>query len=382
MDSISPEASTSNILELTISHGGQQYHISIAASATVAELREVLSRETGVAPTSQKLVFKGKPLITPSTLAVSLDALNIPNSSKLLLIGAKIAAVSAFVKQAQDLQKRYEVSKSRPTVKPRTTAAGGKMVMDLNDLRRSGVNAYGRIEVLPNCPHEDLRRERLLRLSKDEAVLGETTHRYYYTRVQLTITGIDCMTTREWTVGLLSELHPQRDPTLLGLNKNAGEAIYLRIMTDDLSGLRPVSSVSFFPSSCWKLTECNAGQYFHTRMVLLHELTHNKHGDHDEKFKTLNSLLNKEVKAYEAAKKAGAHRLGGDVGDHYEPEEVLEEMCGSAGPGHTTSGSHTPSTPRSRTPSRMVEDENGAWEMEQRRLAILRAAEQRSKKPT
>lgn len=117
-------------------------------------------------------------------------------------------------------------------------------------------------------------------------------------------------------------------------------------------------------------------------MVLLHELTHNKHGDHDEKFKTLNSLLNKEVKAFEAAKKAGAHRLGGDVGDHYEPEEVVEEMCGSAGPGHTMSGTRTPSTPRGRTPSRMVEDENGAWEMEQRRLAILRAAEQRSKKPT
>lgn len=116
-------------------------------------------------------------------------------------------------------------------------------------------------------------------------------------------------------------------------------------------------------------------------MVLLHELTHNKHGDHDEKFKTLNSLLNKEVKAFEAAKKAGAHRLGGDIGDHYEPEEVLEEMCGSAGPAHTSSANRSiSSTPRSRTPSKMVEDENGAWETEQRRLAILRAAEERSKK--
>lgn len=50
------------------------------------------------------------------------------------------------------------------------------------------------------------------------------------------------MKRREWTVGLLTELHPHRDPTLLGLNKNAGEAIYLRLLTDDLSGLRPVSS--------------------------------------------------------------------------------------------------------------------------------------------
>jgi hypothetical protein len=117
-------------------------------------------------------------------------------------------------------------------------------------------------------------------------------------------------------------------------------------------------------------------------MVLLHELTHNRFGDHDEQFKTLNSLLNKEVKAFEAAKKAGAHRLGGDIDDHYEPESVVEEMCGSAGPAHLSSGTQSPSTPRSRTPSRMVEDENGAWEQEQRRLAILRAAEQRAKKQT
>ena len=52
------------------------------------------------------------------------------------------------------------------------------------------------------------------------------------------------MKTRDWQVGLLSELHPKRDPTLLGLNKNAGEAVYLRILTDELDGLRSVSAPS------------------------------------------------------------------------------------------------------------------------------------------
>lgn len=173
-----PQASTSDMLDLVVSHGGQQHHISIAASATVAELQERLYQETGVAPTAQKIVHKGKPLITPSNLPLPLSALHLSNGSKLLLIGAKDATVSAFVKQAQDLQRRYEISKTRPTVKPRITPAGGKMVMDLNDLRRSGVNAYGRIEVLPNCPHEDLRRERLVRLSKDEAVLSGFSSRF------------------------------------------------------------------------------------------------------------------------------------------------------------------------------------------------------------
>lgn len=114
-------------------------------------------------------------------------------------------------------------------------------------------------------------------------------------------------------------------------------------------------------------------------MVLLHELTHNKHGDHDEAFKTLNSLLNKEVKAFEEAKRAGAHRLGGEIEGAFEVEEqVVEQMCGSAHTppsGKTTQNSGTSTT----LPSRRSE-ENGAYEIEQRRQAMLRAAEERAKK--
>lgn len=169
-----PQASTSNMLDLIVSHGGQQHHISIAASASLVELQDALYQATQVAPAAQKLVCKGKPLLTPSNMSASLSSLNVANGSKLLLIGAKDATVSAFVKESQDLQRRLEISKTRPTIRPRNTPSHGKMVMDLNDLRRSGDNAYGRIDVLPNCPHEDLRRERLVRLSKDEAVLGES----------------------------------------------------------------------------------------------------------------------------------------------------------------------------------------------------------------
>lgn len=178
MDPGTPAASTSNMLELTISHGGQQHRVSVAASATVAELQEILYEATFVAPASQKLVYKGRPLITPANLSASLASLKVTTGSKLLLIGAKDATVSAFVKESEDLQRRLAISKTRPTVKPRTTPSHGKMVMDLNDLRRSGNNAYGRIDVLPNCPHEDLRRERLIRLSKDEAVLGKLSSAY------------------------------------------------------------------------------------------------------------------------------------------------------------------------------------------------------------
>lgn len=62
---------------------------------------------------------------------------------------------------------------------------------------------------------------------------------------------------------------------VMGLNRNAGQEILLRLRTDDGQGLRPYASVV---------------------LVLLHELTHNVWSDHDNNFKTLNSQLNREYK--------------------------------------------------------------------------------------
>ena len=190
---------------------------------------------------------------------------------------------------------------------------------------------------------------------------------------------------REWTVGLLSELHPHKDPTLLGLNKNAGEAIHLRILTDDLTGLRSVSDTSsplvFHPLMTVSLNN-QILKYAHTRMVLLHELTHNKHRDHDQSFKTLNSLLNKEVKAYEAAKRAGTHRLGGEIHDVYDgEEEQVEQMCGSVDHGGVSASSNRSGGGGGKQFRKNGKEEgDGLWEMEQRRQAILKAAEERSRK--
>lgn len=55
-----------------------------------------------------------------------------------------------------------------------------------------------------------------------------------------------------------TELHPLLQPTLLGLNTNAGEKVSLRLLTDRLDGTRSYNEV---------------------RKVLLHELAHNRHGD-------------------------------------------------------------------------------------------------------
>lgn len=104
-----------------------------------------------------------------------------------------------------------------------------------------------------------------------------------------------------------TELHPILQPTLLGLNTNAGEKVALRLLTNDLEGTRSYNEV---------------------RRVLLHELAHNKFGPQcvfsrhfvflfsqtptntrscsfalcsDDDFKALNSELNKEVSLFESS---------------------------------------------------------------------------------
>ncbi|KPV75344.1 uncharacterized protein RHOBADRAFT_7631, partial [Rhodotorula graminis WP1] len=88
------------------------------------------------------------------------------------------------------------------------------------------------------------------------------------------------MLRHEFAVGVLTELHPVLQPTLLGLNTNYGQKVSLRLLTDRLDGTRAYGEV---------------------RKVLLHELAHNVHGNHDTGFKELNSQLNKEVAAFESS---------------------------------------------------------------------------------
>ena len=68
------------------------------------------------------------------------------------------------------------------------------------------------------------------------------------------------MQTHKFAVGTLTELAPHEHPQLLGLNVNRGEAVKLRLRTNDYEGFRLYADV---------------------RRVLCHELAHNVWGDHD-----------------------------------------------------------------------------------------------------
>ena len=103
------------------------------------------------------------------------------------------------------------------------------------------------------------------------------------------------MKKRKFTVSLLTEMEPlqhtqsnhEGTSRTLGLNRNKGEVIELRLRTDAHDGYRDYKTI---------------------RKTLCHELTHNVHSDHDRSFWDLCKQIEREVEG--ADWKSGGHTTG------------------------------------------------------------------------
>ncbi|EON99330.1 putative ubiquitin metalloprotease fusion protein [Phaeoacremonium minimum UCRPA7] len=139
------------------------------------------------------------------------------------------------------------------------------------------------------------------------------------------------MRKHRFSVGLLTEMDPlsyteashEGTTRVLGLNRNQGEVIELRLRTDAYDGYRDYRTI---------------------RKTLCHELAHNVHGPHDRNFWDLCHQIEREVDA-------GDWKHGGrTVGDqeYYEPvsggagdEEDIMDHGGWTGGSYVLGGSST-----------------------------------------
>ena len=133
---------------------------------------------------------------------------------------------------------------------------------------------FQHIEPLPQFEDKDVAAEMLNAVANNPGVLK-------------------VMEKHRWKVPILRELYPdgkvgETDECVMGLNKNNGEEILLRIRTDDLKGFRKMESVL---------------------NVLYHELAHNEISEHNDEFKALNSQIKREALEMDWTRSRG-HRLG------------------------------------------------------------------------
>ncbi|KAL2913777.1 hypothetical protein HK105_206656 [Polyrhizophydium stewartii] len=143
------------------------------------------------------------------------------------------------------------------------------------------------------------------------------------------------MARRGWRIGVLTELHPARDASILGYNRNKGQEIALRLRTNRLDGFRHFRAIV---------------------QVMVHELAHMVHSDHDASFHALNRELLAEVEAINRGR-----RLGPQAGPRFDPDPAAPDLAADAAPrvlggGHLAQQVLGPgaSLPQGRTPREVL----------------------------
>jgi len=244
--------------------------------AIIASFQES-SASASLVPSDIKLIFKGKALENNHEGDPKIFLINIlkPAGKKLY----KMVAMGRSSNEVQEFQEHHaEARKRAPRIRDDLTRQGqqkeqqrkvlGKqMLQKAHQKAASGSSSpygFGGIETLPNLPDEAKARAILTELANDPGILA-------------------CMKKHKWQVGFLAELYPEGKVgetavCVMGLNRNKGQQILLRIRTDNLQGFRKILSI---------------------RKVLYHELAHNVHSEHDGNFFTFMRQIEKECTEYD-----------------------------------------------------------------------------------
>ncbi|EFX06666.1 zinc metalloproteinase [Grosmannia clavigera kw1407] len=191
----------------------------------------------------------------------------------LRLVAPRTSAVHAL-QAAQESVRRREARRQeqrRHAVRAQTTVRGGSA-------SSGSPYTFQQLQPLAHLPHADRSIRFLQRLRDDVGIRA-------------------AMQAHRFTVGLLTEMDPRQHTTAshegtsrtLGLNRNQGQVIELRLRTDAGDGYRDYRTV---------------------RRTLCHELAHNVHGPHDGRFWALCHQIEREVES--ADYHASGRTLAGD----------------------------------------------------------------------
>jgi hypothetical protein len=194
------------------------------------------------------------------------------------------------IKKIEDTEAAARAASS-PRSRPPSTVKANKYV-DHKRMREESMYTFHAIEPLKWLPNSERSRRFLHRLANDPGIKAT-------------------MRKRQFSVGLLTEMDPASNTAsdtssvsrLLGLNRNKGEAIELRLRTDAYDGYRSYKVI---------------------RDTLCHELTHNVWGDHDQNFWKLCKEIEREVAKYDVT-----HILTDN--EFYNPNDTGEDVVHDAG---------------------------------------------------
>ena len=267
------------LVTLNLTHHGKPHTFSFPPAATISDLSHAVAEELSIPTQNQKFMIPKLGLLKPPFKDSSLSLSTIANK-KITLMGSTAAEASSIA-QASDAVSRF-VNRVRPVQKVKAYKTH-----DWKKEQEEAQYTFTILRPLPYLPNPDRSLQFLQRLKDDAGIKA-------------------AMRKHKFTVPLLTEMNPvehtqsnhEGTTRTLGLNRNQGEVIELRLRTDAYDGYRDYKTI---------------------RKTLCHELAHNVWGPHDRNFWDLCKMIEKEVEG--ADWRSGGHSLGedeyyGEVDDH------------------------------------------------------------------
>ncbi|KAI5298985.1 hypothetical protein KEM55_002714 [Ascosphaera atra] len=240
------------MITLAVHHRGEAHHFDLSSTATLEDLSEEVAHVLSIPPENQKFMLLPKPGMKKAPFP-PLPLSELPLASpkfKITLLGSTTAEVSSLDNAAKEARKRHQ----RPrygVVKPAKPTSRRP--------QQSSQYTFHTLRPLPYLPNPERSLAYMTRLRDDPGIRS-------------------AMQKHRFSIPLLTEMDPIQhtsfDSKTLGLNRNKGQAIELRLRTDEYAGYRDYRTV---------------------RKTLCHELAHCVFSEHDREFWNLTAQIEKEV---------------------------------------------------------------------------------------
>jgi len=310
-------------INITIQYHGSPVHFSLPSSSRLSDLADQINEELDVPLLRQKLYITPKVgIIKPPFTDQTNLSISTLLDKKIVLMGSTVAETTALSKSIS----RASMASSRKSIIPKALPARTR---DPKKAQEEVMYSFHSIRPLPYFRNAAKSQAMLEKLASDAGIKAAM---------------------RKWhfSVGLLTEMDPAEHTThesrTLGLNRNAGEVIELRLRTDAYDGYRDYKTI---------------------RKTLCHELAHNTWGEHDSNFWKLCREIEAVVERDDWTR--GGRSVSSQV--YYEPsQEELDHVDGGGWAG----GEFTVG----RKPGASSDGEMGL----SRREILAKAAEERAKR--
>lgn len=263
------------LITLNISHRKVKHDLVLPASATVTDLAREVEAALGIPLANQKILVPRGAMLKAPFKDPEMPARALAGKA-LMLVGSEAARIEAVEDMAAKVERRNAAvreqrARARASNMPSSSSSSQhrKPQGGISGISGSDADKYtfAQIRPLQNLPHPERSQALLERLKQDRGIrLAMQKHKF--------------------SVALLTEMEPlantqsshEGTSRLLGLNRNRGEVIELRLRTDAHDGYRDYRTV---------------------RRTLCHELAHNVHSDHDRAFWDLCHQIEREVDRYD-----------------------------------------------------------------------------------